>query len=116
MIPIYHFIKQTKHSVIVDRSYPCEYAYSKVYNRKSNDEATFLLDEKYSELNTKIIFCYKTKYKKFEDDLVSLKDVEKINDKYKEFFTKSKTKYLALDTTDENINKQMIKIMKFLGE
>src|SRR3954464_5618431 len=35
---ISEFLSQTKHSVIIDRAYPSEWVYSRVYGRETNEE------------------------------------------------------------------------------
>jgi thymidylate kinase len=103
-------------SVIKDRDFPCEYAYSKAYGRKSDDEYIFSLDSAYAALQTLIIFCYKDSYKEYNDEYVNIDKIESIKKYYNEFLDKTRCKYLKLNTTDENLDNQLVLIQQAIQE
>jgi len=113
---LYNFIKQVNISVIFDRHFPCEYAYAHTYNRQTDDNYILNLDEKFSLLNTKLIYCYKDIYKDFIDEYVKIEDVKKLKEHYKYYLENlTKCDYLMLNTTDEDIKNQIKIIKKFIG-
>jgi hypothetical protein len=110
---IYEICKQTDYSFIFDRGFPCEYAYSKAYNRETDYDLIFEIDRKFSFLNTTIILCDKPNlFDNFQDDLVQKDKIKDIQKYYKEFINKTKCKVLYLDTSDENLDSQL----KFLQQ
>lgn len=111
---MYEFLKQTKTSVIRDREFMCEYAYSKVFNRETDEEFIWLLDEQYEKLNAKIIYCFKDIYKDFKDQYVDESKIELIKEKYEEYLSKTKMLFIKLNTTDENLKDQLSKIINFI--
>jgi len=113
---MYSFLDKTGYSIIRDREYPCEFSLSKVYQRETREDLIWELDNKYFNLNTFFIFCYKDEYKNFSDELISFDKIEEIKNKYEEFLSLTKNKYLKLNTTDENLENQLLKIKEFIGE
>jgi len=111
----YNLINCLKCSYIRDRSYICEYVYSKVYNRFTDFAYLIELDKLYKLLNLKIIYTFKTQYNTFEDEYVKINEVNKLNKYYREFINKiTINNVLVLDTTDEDIEKQLFLINNFL--
>ena len=108
------FLLQTAYSIILDRSYPCEYAYSRVFNRENNDAAIFMLDDIFNDLGASIIYCFKDEYSNYDDKLVDLSKIEDIKKYYEEFLSKTVCKYLKLNTADEDLPAQINEIMGFL--
>ena len=111
---MYEFLSQTNYSIIRDRDFICEYAYSKAYNRKTDYDFIFNLDEKYSKLNSFIVYCYKDKYENFIDEYVLEYKIPLIKHFYSEYLQKTKIKHLSLNTTDENLQEQINTIMQFI--
>jgi len=114
------YLRQSKADVILDRSFPSEYVYSKAFGRETDIEALKWVDEQYSRLNALIIVCYRTKYT-MDDDLcperLNAKKLEEIDSLYREFsntFTKCKVMFLNVD--DENITREIGDIIKFMKE
>jgi hypothetical protein len=115
---ILDIIKQTNSSIIFDRNYPCEYAYSKLYNRETDIEAIRMIDEEYSRLGHVIIHCYRKDYSNVTDDLdVSLtgKKLELLSSYYDDFLLNiSKCKSFKLCVDDENLKREIKDILNFL--
>lgn len=112
------FLEQTGYSIILDRSYPSEYVYGRVFNRPVDDKFILELDERYSQLNTTIIICDKRDafkgYK--EDEVVDVCNLVVIKKTYKQFFKLTKCNTIFLDTTKQNLYGDIKTIIKFLGE
>jgi hypothetical protein len=97
-------LEQTKFSMIMDRGWPCEWVYSRFYNRITDDEQLFKNDARYAALGTNIVFCYRTSYDGLQDDLDSNltgENLQKIHNLYEEFLklTKCKVTRVCLDPT-----------------
>ena len=112
------FLQQTKTSIILDRSYPSEYVYSKVFYRPTDRRRLKTLDEAYANINAKIIICCRNSYLK-QDDLcpekINLRHFHIIHDQYMKFateFTKCDVKILYVD--DENLTREINEILKFI--
>ena len=63
------FIRQTDVSVIMDRFYPCEYAYAKAFNRETDEKTIWWLDSEFACAGGKMIFCLKKDYSGCKDDV-----------------------------------------------
>jgi hypothetical protein len=88
--------------MIMDRGWPCEWVYSRFYNRKTDDEQLFKNDARYAALDSDIVFCYRTSYKGLQDDLdpnLTSDNLQKIHNLYEEFLklTKCKVTRICLD-------------------
>ena len=114
------YLKQSNANVILDRSFPSEYVYSKAFSRQTDLEALKWVDKEYSKLGALIIICYRTKYT-MDDDLcpkkLNAKKLEDIDLIYREFantFTKCNVMFLNVD--DEDIHREISDIFKFIKE
>jgi len=113
------FLVQTKSAAILDRFYPCEYAYSRVFNRDSNKSLILKLDKKFASIGGKLIFCYRDDYEGIKDDLfpekINCETLKKIEKEYRFFLEETKCDVLFLETSDMNLKNQIFKIKEFLG-
>ena len=109
--------EQTGFSLIYDRLYPSEYAYSRTYGRPTSHEKIMALDERYAKMGALIVVCYKDSkaYQKDDKDIIDMSKYDAITKWYNEFKKITKCKYLMLDTTDENLEDQLNKIDKALN-
>lgn len=96
--------------IILDRHIPSEYVYSKVYNRQTDEEAIWKIDRELASMGAVILYCTKTEYKKFDDEVISLDKIETIKKYYEEYFTKTKMRVIRLDTTDENLEREIYEV------
>lgn len=111
------FIKQTRASVIFDRGYPCEYAYSHVEGRETDHDTILKLDHEYAKLDAVIIFCYRSSYAGVIDDLDARLQgniLQKIHDEYEKFMTLSKCRWLKLNVDDEDLARETEEIVTYL--
>lgn len=113
------FLKQTGHSAIFDRGYPCEWVYSKYYNRATDDAALDHVDSTYASMGTLVVIPYRTSYNKFVDDLdKNLKgdELKKIEGIYRDFSKWTKCRTLLLNVDSHDLQIQVKQIIDFLAE
>lgn len=65
-----HFIQQTGYRFISDRAYPCEWVYSRVFNRETDGDLLERIDAAHANIGTKILHVYSSEPPHEEDDLV----------------------------------------------
>ncbi len=112
-------LKQVNTGVVYDRGYPCEYVYSRFFDRKSDDKAVFWLDEQYAALSAVIVITTRKSFVGIKDDLddsIGPEQLEKLSLLYDEFASKSKCRILKLFVDDENLDKELADIEKFMKE
>lgn len=86
-------LEQIGFSIIFDRAWPSEYAYSQFYNRKTDIQQLLKNDERYAKLGAKILFCYRNSYAGLQDDLdpnLNATNLHKIHYFYNDFFKLTK--------------------------
>lgn len=108
------FLSKTGQSVIFDRSYPSEYVYSKVMNRKFHEETLTELDLAFASIKTKIVICYKSNLDGYQDDLIPKEQIEPLVETYKIFDEFTTCKTFWLDTYLTSLSEQMSSIVGFL--
>jgi thymidylate kinase len=110
------FFKQTGTSVILDRSYPSEFVYSRLFNRDTDLELLKKIDIAYSELGTKIIIPTRTSYVGLIDQFGRItEDVLVRADKlYTEFSKWTACDVFVLNVDDENLSREIKEITSFL--
>lgn len=109
------FIEQTQASVILDRWVPSDYVYSKLFNRDISYRKIWEIDQRFAEMNTLLVICYKDKDKYIVDeedaDFVNPSMYEKMFELYQEYVKQSKIKnVLFLNTSDEDLSQQLLNI------
>lgn len=111
------YLETTGASIILDRSWPSEWIYSKVMNRQTDLAVLKDLDSRHSKLGTKIIIPWRSDYSKIDDDYEAVNNnIQKIHDLYIKFakeWTSCKT--LLLNVDDENLDRELSEIRGFLG-
>jgi len=111
------YLEQTQASVIVDRWYPSEWVYSRVFNRKTNHEALSSIDKRAAALGSRIIIPFRTDYSGVVDQfesIITTGTLKRIHESYKEFaeWTACSTYFLNVD--DEDLNRELQEITAFL--
>lgn len=107
-------LKQTNYSIILDRGWPCEYAYGKILRKEFFDENKFWeVDNKFSELKPYIIFLKRKEYNKRDEHIPKrfFKDLEK---RYEEYILKTKCNVLKVDVDDECLEREIKEIIAFI--
>jgi thymidylate kinase len=112
----YTFLRDTKTSVILDRSYPSEWVYSKVYGRKTDDDALKHIDSFAASFGVKIIIPYRSSYVGLKDDIHDISEyhLQKLSDAYEEFAKWTKCDVLRFCIDSENLEWEMKTIQEFL--
>ena len=111
-------LRQTGHSIVFDRGFPCEYAYSRVFGRETDMVMLKHIDEAYAALGADIIFCHRSSYEGIHDDLdpsVGPELLNKLHNAYYDFLTNvSKCRRLWLNVDDENLNREVTDVVDFV--
>ena len=104
------YLAQTKSSVIIDRHYPSEWVYSKVFKRKTDMKAMRRTDDFLAELGAKIVITWRSDYSNREDDqfpdVITEKKLQQIHDGYVAFREWTKCESIWLNVDDENLNRE----------
>jgi len=102
------YLFQCKPNVIIDRFYPSEYVYAETFRSGDTDKKLIKkIDDVVSVMRDfYMIICYKDSY----EDSNSLK----LKEKYMKFAKLTKTQCLLLNTTDEDLRKQINMIKAFI--
>jgi len=100
--------------LVFDRGHLCEYAYSKVYGRHTSMSKIMEVDERLANLGAVIIYCYKQPefYQEDPEDPVQVNQYDEIKGYYEEFLSLTKCKVVKLDTSDEDLDKQINTILE----
>jgi len=110
-------LKQIGFSAVFDRAYPCEFAYSRVFKRKTDNNKLVMLDREYAKLGAKIILCRRTSYKGIVDDIdphITSTILEDLDRAYNEFCGWTRCDVLQLNVDDENIQRELTDIKNWL--
>ena len=97
---IHNVIKQINGYVLLDRCFPSEYVYSRLFDRKLHDKQTFALDKLYSYCNATIVYCKRQKFdeKLYKDKYIDVKDIAKLEEYYEQFFKGTNCKVVRVHT------------------
>ena len=110
------FLEQTRYSVIFDRLYPSEYAYSRALGRITSLAKIIDIDKRFSALGAYMIILNKSIDKHLNDEIIPIELYDKINDGFMTFVNKyTFCKTLILNTSDENLEKQLEQIKDFIS-
>lgn len=115
---VFDILKQTGWSIIFDRGFPCEYAYSKVMGRETDQEMLRHMDEMWATLGTEIIWCQRKSYEGIADDIdptMAGAKLQAIHDAYEEFAARTRCSVLRLNVDDEDLCREVNDILQFMG-
>jgi thymidylate kinase len=107
-------LEQTGQSIIIDRAWPAEWVYSKVYDRETNDELLEELDDRFAKIGTNIIIPVRMDYSVArKDELVEKDMLPKLHDKYLQFsgWSHCRTIVLYVDCYDDDLRQEMAAIV-----
>ena len=113
-IYIASFLKQTRYSAIFDRAYPSEVAYSYAFGRDTDEELLTAIDQKFADLGAKIIICFKGAYSNYNDEQIPFDKIGQIFKGYLRFINKTKCDWLLLETSDEDLKREIDAILEWL--
>ena len=113
-------LRQTGYSLILDRAWPCEWVYSRAFNRGCDSAATDKSDIGYASLGAVVIVCSRTSYKGIVDDDAPEKLTEpmlnKLHSLYEDFAKQTRCRVMFLNVDDENLDREVGDIISFLGK
>lgn len=114
------FIEQTRASVVLDRAWPCEVVYSDYFKRQTDVEVIRQLDEAYARMGALIVLCTRNSGyagRVDEDDPnVREEQITAIDRLYKRHVPTFKTRHVVLDTSDEDLERELSEILRALPE
>lgn len=108
---------QVRPNLVLDRYYPSEWVYSKVFKRESDEKILTRLDEKFAEAGGRIVICRRKSFDGINDDLHAYVDTEvlkELDKKYEEFAAWTKCKVMTLWVDDENLDREISEITTWL--
>lgn len=111
------FLAQTGHSVIIDRAYPAEWVYSRVYSRETNKDVLKAVDAMFARMGAYIIIPLRRDYSQNKkDELVKQIDLECLHAKYIEFrdWTRCNTITICVDDFGNDVEQQVPLLIKEL--
>ena len=110
-------LRQTGHSVVFDRGFPCEYAYSRVFGRETDMVMLKHVDEAYAALGASVIFCHRSTYAGIHDDLdpsIGQELLDKLHAAYEDFASWTKCRLLRLNVDDEDLKREVLDVAQFV--
>lgn len=111
------YLKQTRASVILDRSFPSEFVYSQALDRPTDMKMLRIVDELYAGVGLKIVCPFRTDYSKVKDQfaVIDREKLETIHELYAQFCEWTKCDVLRFCVDDEDLERQMSLIMPFVS-
>lgn len=115
----FDLLRQLNIGVVFDRGFPCEWVYSRFFERPSDDRAVFAMDEAYANIGTLIVVTARKSYKGIKDDLderideAALRQLEQL---YDEFMCKTTCSVMKLFVDDEDLDREVNDILNVLEE
>jgi deoxyadenosine/deoxycytidine kinase len=104
------FLGQTGYSAIFDRAYPCEWVYSKVFDRETDEKALETIDGTYAAMGTRIVITRRHSYENIVDDIdknINSDVLLKLDREYYNFSQWTKCKTLVLNVDDEDLTREL---------
>lgn len=99
------FVKQTGCSAIIDRAWPSEWVYSRVYGRETNQELLESLDKQWAELGAWIVIPMRYSFEKADDDeVVGKETLPLIQEVYSGFAAWSRCNVMSFFVDGQNVN------------
>lgn len=111
-------LRQTGHSVVFDRGFPCEYAYSQVFGRETDLIMLKHVDEAYAALGAVVVFCHRSSYEGIKDDLdptIGQELLDRLHAAYERFIGWTKCRFLLLNVDDEDLDREAREVTDFVG-
>jgi len=113
------FLEQVNINLIIDRSYPSEFAYARAYERETDDKILFELDDRCAKLGVLMIYCYKTDNDQYLNELtdeiiIDHTKMDLIKHCYDSFFKMTACKHLYLNMDSRDLDKQIYAVKEWL--
>jgi cytidylate kinase len=112
------YLTQSQASVIIDRSYPSEWVYSKQFNRETDESALSASDSSYAYLGAKIIVPHRSNYSCGDKvhSVISAEVRQSLDKLYTDFCQWTMCEHLEINVDDEDLEREMFEIRSFVGE
>ena len=110
-------LRQMNSGIVYDRGYPCEWVYSRFFDRRTDDDAIMWLDKQYANLGAVLVVPYRSSYKGLRDDLnpsIGEPELVKLHGLYDDFLKLTSCKYMKLNVDDERLDREVNEIIDFL--
>lgn len=111
------YLRQSGASIILDRSFPSEWVYSRAFNRQTNHDMLRMVDTMYASVGAKIVVPYRSSYDGIQDNQfksIDTKMLVKIDELYCDFLKWTSCKTLRLCVDGEDINAQIEQLLAFV--
>jgi hypothetical protein len=120
------FLAQTGHSAILDRGFPCDYAYTHALGRLRNmsfaeasdwSDTIKAMDATYGMMDALLVICVRSDYTGRSDPSwpeMDGKMMAILDSYYREYAAETKMRKLVLNVDDENLDRQVSEIIRKL--
>lgn len=105
-------------AIIMDRAWPCEFAYAAYYGRPTDKNVLRYIDNRMAEFDAKVVICHRSSYEGIQDDLqptLQGQHLMHIEGEYRKFARWTKCKTLFLNVDDEDIVRECTDVLSWLG-
>lgn len=112
---ILEFLRQTGYGAVIDRAYPAEWVYSRVFKRQTDEVVLSRVDSGFAELGTTIIIPLRKDYSMNRvDEVVPNEKLPELHRAYLEFaqWTKCNVIKLYVDDFDNDLDREIGAIYK----
>lgn len=113
---IYEFLRQTKASVVFDRSYPSDFVYAQVFDRPLDWKLLRSIDDLAASADLKIVVPYRSSYVRVRDQFASitLERLNQMHQLYLDFGKWTKCNVLRICVDDEDLKRELMEIRAWL--
>lgn len=111
------YLEQTQASVIVDRWYPSEWVYSKIFDRPTNMSVLRKIDERAASVGAKIVIPFRSNYDSVVDqfeDVITPDILVRVDQTYRDFVEWTECDTLLLNVDDEDLTREILEVREFL--
>lgn len=108
------FLRQTHGNVIMDRAYPSEWVYSKVFKRETNEQVLERVDREFAQMGAYIIVPLRRDYaNNREDEVVPKEKLQALHDTYLAFcqWSRCTTIKIFVDDFSDDLEKELAAIV-----
>lgn len=109
---------QVRPQILLDRFYPSEWVYSKVFKRETDIDALARIDQMFARAGGRIVVCRRKSYDGITDDLHSyvgsevLRELDRV---YEDFSKWTKCNTMTLWVDDHNLARQVTDILQWIS-
>lgn len=111
------YLKQTGASVILDRSYPSEWVYSRALGRPTDHDILRMVDTMYADVGAKIVIPFRSDYttaRKDQFDVIDLAMLQRLDELYEQFQAWTSCETFRLCVDDEDLERELSEIVPFV--